>query len=53
MAVVDVALNAPKVGVEVAVISPEELVERRELMAVLPRVKAPALSKEDVATPPK
>ena len=38
VAVVDVALNAPNVGVLVATIAPLEFVERSELIATPPRV---------------
>jgi hypothetical protein len=39
VAFVDVALNAPNVGVEVATTKPEEFVERIELVATPERVK--------------
>jgi hypothetical protein len=41
VAVVEVALKNPKVGVEVATICPLALVERRELIAVAPYVSVP------------
>ena len=49
VALVDVALNDPKVGVEVATTRPEELVERRELIAAPERVSDGA-EMEEVAT---
>lgn len=41
VAVVDVALKLPKVGVEVAVTAPDELVDRSELRATAGRLRAP------------
>ena len=54
-ATVDVALKFPKVGVEVAVMTPEELVERRELTAGPFRVSEPSKRVEPwtVKLPPR
>ncbi len=41
VAIVDVALKNPNVGVDVAVITPDALVESRELIATDDRVVAP------------
>lgn len=53
VAVVDVALKFPNVGVDVAVTTPDEFVERREFTATPPSVNAPVFEIEDVAVPPK
>ena len=52
MAVVDVALKLPKVGVDVAVTRPVELVERRELRASAGKLNAPEIVDEAVEKKP-
>jgi hypothetical protein len=53
VAVVEVALNEPNVGVDVATTKPEIFVERIEFGAVAPKVKVPFVANDDVAVIPK
>ena len=52
VAEVDVALKFPNVGVDVATTTPLELVDKRELTATPPRVRAPVFPIDVVAVPP-